>query len=237
MKGIVLAGGNGTRLYPLTRVISKQLLPVFDKPMIHYPLGTLKQMGITEVAIIVKPADDMMFFKQLGGGKEYGMEFTYIEQPSPDGIPQAFILAEQFIGDDDVVLILGDNVFIADPSEFDIHTPVQIWGYKVQEPQRYGVIANNGVIIEKPDHYVSDRACVGLYKFDNSCVERSKKLQKSTRGELEIADLINSYTEGKGIVSLSDGCAWFDCGTIDDLLECSNFVKALSNRTNIKLGI
>lgn len=243
-KGIVLAGGFGTRLHPLTQVISKQLLPVYDKPMIFYPLGTLKQMQLTDIAIIVKKGDKELFERLLGDGRDYDMHFTYFEQEKPNGVAEAFIICEDFLEQEGAVLILGDNIFATVmqpviPDDFNY-----IFGYRVKNPERYGVIVYDGLgdkrVIEKPKTHISDIACVGLYAFDNTCVERAKQLTPSKRGELEIADLINSYCENRKSIfeiKLPDGAAWFDCGNVDELLECSNYLRALKNRTNIKLGL
>jgi glucose-1-phosphate thymidylyltransferase len=234
MKGIVLAGGNGTRLSPLTTVVSKQLLPVYNKPMIYYPLDTLKKLHIKDVLIITKPEDRALFEKQLGDGSQFGMNFTFYIQRKPSGLPEAFIIGEDFIGNDSVALILGDNVFIGHPGNPFVNN---VFGYKVTNPEQYGVFDfKNHKIVEKPKEHVSDWACVGLYVFDNTCVEKAKNLKPSARGELEIADLINSYDEVK-FSKLRDHVAWFDCGTFDDLNECSNYIRALKKRTNIGVGL
>jgi len=236
MKGIVLAGGKGTRLFPLTTVVSKQLLPVYDKPMIYYPLGTLKQMGIKDVLIITKPEDRALFEKQLGDGSQFGMNFTFYIQRHPRGLPEAFIIGEDFIEDDSVTLILGDNVFVG-PLNYVPGKRNCVFGYKVTNPEQYGVFDfNNHRIVEKPKEYVSDWACVGLYIFNNTCVEKAKTLKPSARDELEIADLINSF-DNIDYAKLKDNVAWFDCGTFDDLNECSNYIRALKRRTNIEVGL
>lgn len=242
MRGIVLAGGNGTRLSPLTKVISKQLLPVYDKPMIYYPLQTLKSMGVTEVAIITKSCDREQFHNLLGDGSSHGMEFRYFTQDEPRGIAEAFQICRSFIGEDDVALILGDNIFITD----SIPTPVAntVYGYKVKDPNQYGVARLNSYdeligVVEKPIEWVSDIAIVGLYVFDSTCVQKADKISVSRRGELEIADVINQYIleDSINIEILPSSAAWFDCGTIKDLNDCSNLIRALRERTNIKLGL
>ena len=234
MKGIVLAGGNGTRLHPLTKVISKQLLPIYDQPMIHYPIATLKNLHVTDIAIITKPEDRAMFEKQLGDGSDFDLNFTFLIQREPKGLPEAFIIAEEFIGDDNICLILGDNVFIGEPSVIGTN---QVFGYNVNNPEQYGVFDfENHKVVEKPKEHVSDFACVGFYRFDNTVVERAKTLKPSARGELEIVDLINSY-EDMRYAELKPSVAWFDCGTVDDLNECNNYLRALKHRTNIKLGL
>ena len=227
-KGIVLAGGKGTRLYPLTHCISKQLLPVYNKPMIYYPLQTLKSMGITEILIIV--ADQLqhnLFQEQLKDGSEYGLQLTYAIQSAPNGLPEAFIIGEKFIGDSDVVLVLGDNVFIT-------NTPLKaapntIFTYSVQNPAAYGVVEvrdNKLVrIVEKPKEFISNDAVVGLYSFTNTAVKLAKELKPSSRNELEIVDLIRNLDKLEGVnIHKLDGF-WFDCGTHQDLLECANLIE------------
>lgn len=242
MKGIVLAGGKGSRLYPLTYCISKQLLPVYNKPMIYYPLQTLKSMGIFEILIIV--SDDVqleLFKKQLGDGSKFGLSLEYIVQPEPGGLPQAFILGENFIGyNESVTLILGDNVFITN-EVFDPQ-PNTIYTYKVKNPSAYGVVTlddkgNIDKIIEKPKDFISDQAVVGLYTFTDEAVRIAKRLTPSARGELEIVDLIDilNYEEGVTVCEL-DGF-WFDCGNHDDLLDCANLVATIEHRTNATVGL
>lgn len=235
MKGIVLAGGRATRLGQLTKVISKQLLPVYVQPMVYYPIKTLIDMGIKDILIIVSSELQLQLFKaQLGDGARYGVEFTYIVQESPKGIADAFRVGELFIGKSDVTLILGDNVFLLNRP---IHpTPNTIYLYKVRNPSAYGVATLNDYgelvdIVEKPKEFVSDNAVVGLYVFSNQAVSLVKKINPSERGELEITDLIKlmmieDYVEVEDI----DG-VWFDCGTHDDLLECAEYVRALAKRT------
>lgn len=239
-KGIVLAGGKGTRLYPLTYCISKQLLPVYNKPMIYYPLQTLKSMGITEILIIV--ADQLqhnLFQEQLKDGSEYGLQLTYAIQSAPNGLPEAFIIGEKFIGDSDVVLVLGDNVFIT-------NTPLQaapntIFTYSVQNPAAYGVVEvrDNKLarIVEKPKEFVSNDAVVGLYSFTNAAVRLAKELKPSSRNELEIVDLIRNLDKLEGVnIHKLDGF-WFDCGTHQDLLECANLIEAIEHRTTQIIGL
>lgn len=240
-KGIVLAGGKGSRLYPLTYSISKQLLPVYNKPMIYYPLQTLKSMGITEILIIT--ADLMqcrLFEEQLKDGSQYGLKLIYVTQDSPRGLPDAFIVGKDFIGSDDVALILGDNVFIT--PEIIKSTPNTIFTYKVKHPESYGVIqlTDDGYIdklIEKPVEFVSNDAVVGLYVFKNEVVNVATTLIPSAREELEIVDLIKAMNSIDRVkVQQLDGF-WFDCGTHDDLLECSNLVRAIEQRTNTIVGL
>jgi glucose-1-phosphate thymidylyltransferase len=242
MKGIVLAGGKGTRLYPLTHTISKQLLPVYNKPMIYYPLQTLKDMGITEILIITAdPQQCRLFQDQLKDGAQYGLKLEYAIQEKPGGLPEAFIIGEHFIGvNDDVALILGDNVFITN-KELRVQANT-IFTYKVKNPSAYGVAklddSNNLIdIVEKPSEYVSDTAVVGLYVFTHAAIGLAKSLAPSKRGELEIVDLISKLNEEEGLsVEELDGF-WFDCGNHDDLLECANLVKAIEHRTNKKVGL
>ena len=242
MKGIVLAGGKGTRLYPLTHTISKQLLPVYNKPMIYYPLQTLKDMGITEVLIITADLQQCRLFQdQLKDGSQYGLTLEYAIQEKPGGLPEAFIIGEDFIGvNEDVALILGDNVFISN-KEFKAEANT-IFTYKVKNPSAYGVaeVDENGNlirIVEKPKEYVSDTAVVGLYVFTHAAISLAKGLEPSERGELEIVDLISKLNDEEGLsIQELDGF-WFDCGNHDDLLECANLVKAIEHRTNKKVGL
>jgi glucose-1-phosphate thymidylyltransferase len=236
MKGIILAGGKGTRLSPLTNTISKQLLPVYNKPMIYYPLGTLTSMGIEDILIIT--ADHIqcrLFQEQL---KDCKLNITYMVQGEPRGLADAFIIGESFIGSSDVCMILGDNVFIQ--SSPIVAEPNTIFTYKVKNPSAYGVAdVQEGQIkniVEKPDTYISNDAVVGLYMFYNSCVEYAKQLKPSKRGELEIVDLIKKIMENE-IISVHnlDGF-WFDCGNHDDLLDCANLVRAIEHRTNTIVG-
>ena len=242
MKGIVLAGGKGTRLYPLTHTISKQLLPVYNKPMIYYPLQTLKEMGVTEILIITAdPQQCRLFQDQLKDGSQYGLKLEYAIQERPGGLPEAFIIGESFIGvNDDIALILGDNVFITN-KELKVEANT-IFTYKVKNPAAYGVAevdehGNLIRIVEKPEEYVSDTAVVGLYVFTHAAVSLAKSLVPSKRGELEIVDLISKLNEEEGLsIQELDGF-WFDCGNHDDLLECANLVKAIEHRTNKKVGL
>jgi len=242
MKGIVLAGGRGTRLYPLTHTISKQLLPVYNKPMIYYPLQTLKDMGITEILIITAdPQQCRLFQDQLKDGAQYGLKLEYAIQDRPGGLPEAFIIGEHFIGvNEDVALILGDNVFITN-KEFKAEANT-IFTYKVKNPSAYGVAevdekGNLVRIVEKPEEYISDTAVVGLYVFTHAAISLAKGLEPSKRGELEIVDLISKLNEEEGLsIQELDGF-WFDCGNHDDLLECANLVKAIEHRTNKKVGL
>lgn len=241
MKGIVLAGGRGTRLYPLTHCISKQLLPVYNKPMIYYPLDTLKSMGVRDILIITAdPQQCRLFEDQLKDGKHYGLNLSYVVQSSPRGLPDAFIIGKNFIGDDDVALILGDNVFIT--SECIEAKPNTIFTYKVKQPESYGVVKLTeqgyiNLLVEKPIEFVSNDAVVGLYVFENSVVDVAPSLTPSLRGELEIVDLITAmdYLDRVKVQQL-DGF-WFDCGTHDDLLSCANLVQAIEQRTNKIVGL
>jgi len=238
MKGIVLAGGKATRLYPLTHAISKQLLPVYVQPMVMYPIRTLISMGIKDILIITASSTQEQLFKeQLGDGHAYGVRFSFIVQEKPNGLAEAFIVGEQFIGDDDVTLILGDNVFLQTGCEISAE-PNTIFTYKVKDPSAYGVVDlnENGTIkriVEKPvNEFVSDNAVVGLYVFDNKCISLAKQIKPSVRGELEIVDLIRLIDQQNNVKVKEFNGVWFDCGTPDDLLECSEFVRALLKRTN-----
>ena len=235
MVGIILAGGAGTRLYPLTHGVSKQLLPVYNQPMIYYPLKTLMDMGISKILLIV--ASDLqrtLFHEYLGDGSKFGISLEYIVQPSPNGLAEAFILGEKFINGNNVTLILGDNVFLL--NEPIVAEPNTIFTYKVKNPSAYGVATLNvygelGDIVEKPETFISDNAVVGLYVFDHFAPQLAKRIIPSKRGELEIVDLIKLYmAEDYVTVKEIDG-VWFDCGTHDDLLECSEYVRALQKRT------
>ena len=247
MKGIILAGGSGTRLYPITNSISKQMLPVYDKPMIYYPLSVLMLAGIREVLIISTPRDLPGFRSLLGDGKSIGMEFSYIEQPSPDGLAQAFILGEEFIGNQPVCMILGDNIFYGHGlGEALLKTSLLkkgacVFGYYVTDPERYGVVEfdNNRKAItieEKPSKPRSNYAVTGLYFYDNTVVQKAKALKPSSRGELEITDLNRVYLE-EGTLDvklMGRGMAWLDTGTYESLLQAANFIATLEQRQGLK---
>ena len=249
MKGIILAGGSGTRLYPITSSISKQMLPVYDKPMIYYPLSVLMLAGIREILIISTPRDLPGFISLLGDGKGLGMEFSYIEQPAPEGLAQAFILGEKFIGSDSVCMILGDNIFygfgfgatLLEVAE--LNKGACVFGYYVTDPERYGVVEfdkNNKVISieEKPEKPRSNYAVTGLYFYDNSVVSKAKSLKPSIRGELEITDLNRTYLEEGSleIKLMGRGMAWLDTGTYESLLQAGNFIATLEQRQGLKVA-
>jgi len=248
VKGIILAGGSGTRLHPLTKAVSKQLLPVYDKPMIYYPLSTLMQSGIRDVLIISTPFDLLLYKKLLGDGSQIGINITYIEQPKPNGLAQAFILGEKFIGKDKVALILGDNVFYGSNFENKLEKNTDpnggiIYAYEVSDPGRYGIVEfdSEGKVIsieEKPKKPKSNYAIPGLYFYDNQVIEIAKKVKPSTRGEYEITDIHNTYLKmGKLKVSvINRGSAWLDTGTFATLMQAGQFIQVVEERQGFKIG-
>jgi len=252
MKGIILAGGSGTRLYPITKGVSKQLVPIYDKPMIYYPLSVLMLAGIKDVLIISTPTDLPNFEKLLGNGEHIGMNFSYKVQPSPDGLAQAFILGEEFIGDDDVCLVLGDNIFYGQGLSKLLAASVKnaqqdnnatVFGYYVKDPERYGVAQfdENGVVTsieEKPEEPKSNYAVVGLYFYPNDVIQKAKLVKPSDRGELEITTLNQNYLDENRlkVELMGRGYAWLDTGTHESLLEASMFIQTIENRQGLKVA-
>ena len=250
MKGIILAGGSGTRLYPVTKTVSKQIIPVYDKPMIYYPLSVLMLAGIKEILIISTPRDLPTFEALLGSGEQYGINITYEPQPSPDGLAQAFIIGEKFIGTDSVSLILGDNIFYGYnfssilKKGANLEDGAEVFGYYVNDPERYGVVEfdpqSKQVINleEKPKIAKSNYAVTGLYFYDNTVISKAKNLKPSARGELEITDLNKLYLKDKKlhVQLLGRGIAWLDTGTHDSLLEASNFIASIEKRQGLKVA-
>ncbi len=252
MKGIILAGGSGTRLYPITKGVSKQLTPIYDKPMVYYPLSVLMLAGITEVLIISTPHDLPQFESLLGDGHDIGMKFSYKVQPSPDGLAQAFIIGEDFIGDDDVCLVLGDNIFYGHGFQEILRQSVKnvteqakatVFGYYVRDPERYGVVEfdSSGNVLsieEKPEYPKSNHAVVGLYFYPNNVIDIAKTVKPSHRGELEITSLNQVYLEQQSlkVELMGRGFAWLDTGTHESLMEASNYIQTIEKRQSLKVA-
>lgn len=248
MKGIILAGGSGTRLHPITKGISKQLMPIYDKPMIYYPLSTLMMAGIKDILIITTPHDQESFQRLLGNGSDWGINLQYAVQPSPDGLAQAFIIGEEFIGDDKVALVLGDNIFHGAELDESLKACTDpdggtVFAYRVNDPERYGVVEFNDdmqavSIEEKPEHPKSNFAVVGLYFYDNDVVEIAKNIRPSDRGELEITAVNDEYLKrGKlTVTTLDNGDVWLDTGTINSLTDATDYVRVLQTRTGQIIG-
>lgn len=248
MKGIILAGGSGTRLYPITKGISKQIMPIYDKPMVYYPLSTLMQAGIRDILVITTPEDQEQFQRLLGDGSELGINLQYAAQPKPEGLAQAFVISEDFIGNDKVALILGDNIFYGEDFGASLKDCVDpdggiVFAYKVSDPERYGVVEfdndNRAVSIEeKPADPKSNYAVVGLYFYNNGVVEIAKNIEPSDRGELEITSVNEEYLKrGKLKVQTMDrGSAWLDTGTFDSMNDASEYIRVMEKRTGIKIG-
>ena len=252
MKGIILAGGSGTRLYPLTKVTSKQLLPIYDKPMIYYPLSVLMNAGIREILIISTPQDTPRFEDLLGDGHQFGVHLSYEVQPSPDGLAQAFVIGSDFIGDDCVAMVLGDNIFSVHGLKKRLKVAVEnaesgkgatVFGYYVDDPERFGIVEfdKNGKVVsieEKPEKPKSNYCVTGLYFYDNKVVDYAKKLEPSSRGELEITDLNRIYLENNSlnVELLGQGFTWLDTGTHESLVEATNFVKTMEDHQHRKIA-
>jgi len=248
MKGIILAGGSGTRLYPITKGISKQLMPIYDKPMVYYPLSTLMMAGIKEILIITTPHDQDQFQRLLGDGRDWGINLQYASQPSPDGLAQAFIIGEEFIGDDKVAMVLGDNIFYGHGFGESLKSCADpdggvVFAYQVSDPERYGVVdfdrnMNAIKVEEKPKNPTSNYALVGLYFFDNEVIEIAKDVKPSARGELEIPSVMDVYLKkGKLKVEVMDrGSAWLDTGTFGSMNDASEYIRVIEKRTGLKIG-